>query len=178
MEKITFGSGCFWCSEAIFQRVEGVVDVRSGYAGGHVVNPTYPEVCTGDTGHAEVVEVTFDPLLVTFEELLGIFWKTHDPTTLNRQGNDVGTQYRSVIFYHTKAQQQLAEAYRDRLTQAAIWENPIVTEISPISDFFAAESYHQDYFNQNQKQPYCNFVVVPKVEKFKALFPEKLKKTQ
>lgn len=175
MEKATFGSGCFWCTEAVFQRLKGVSAVVSGYTGGHVENPTYEEICTGTTGHAEVVQIAFDSDVISYEELLEVFWNTHDPTTLNRQGNDVGTQYRSAVFYHDEQQQQKATAYKLQLSEAGTWPNPIVTEISPLGKFYSAENYHQDYFNQNGNQPYCSFVVRPKVEKFKKVFSEKLK---
>ena len=171
----TFGSGCFWCTEAIFQNVDGVEKVESGYSGGKVKNPTYKEVCSGLTGHAEVVQLTYDPKKVSFDELLEIFWKTHDPTTLNRQGNDEGTQYRSVIYYHDEQQKKLAEQYKQKLSDAGAFDQPIVTEISPYSTFYKAEDYHQNYFNQNGDQPYCRFIIQPKVEKFKTVFKDKLK---
>lgn len=171
----TFGSGCFWCTEAIFQNVDGVVKVESGYSGGKVKNPTYKEVCSGLTGHAEVIQLTYDPGVVSYDELLEIFWKTHDPTTLNRQGADVGTQYRSVIFYHDDTQKQLAESYKDKLDKSGAFDNPIVTEISPFTVFYKAEDYHQNYFNLNGNAPYCAFVIQPKLEKFKKVFAEKLK---
>jgi peptide-methionine (S)-S-oxide reductase len=175
-ETTTFGSGCFWCTEAIFQQVKGVVSARSGYMGGKTKNPTYKEVCTGLTGHAEVVQIVFQPDVISFDELLEIFWKTHDPTTLNRQGNDVGTQYRSVVFYHNETQKEKATAYKNKLNAAGIWENPIVTEISPAVEFYIAEDYHQDYYKFNaDKNPYCSLVITPKVEKFKKVFEEKLK---
>ncbi|MEQ8906556.1 peptide-methionine (S)-S-oxide reductase MsrA [Ekhidna sp.] len=175
MEKATFGSGCFWCTEAMFQRLKGVSNVKSGYAGGTTKNPTYKEVCSGKTGHAEVIQVEYDPNVISYEELLEVFWKTHDPTTLNRQGNDVGTQYRSAIFYHNESQKELAEAYKFKLTQAEIWSDPIVTEISALNDnFYPAETDHDNYYNDNSSQPYCAFVVAPKVEKFKKVFAEKL----
>lgn len=175
LDTATFGSGCFWCSEAIFERVKGVHKVISGYAGGNVEKPTYEQVCTGKTGHAEVCQITFDPSIVSFEELLKIFWKTHDPTTLNRQGADAGTQYRSVIFYHSDEQKKLAEHYKLELDKSGAWENPIVTEISPLTKFFPAEDYHQNYFANNPTQGYCSFVIAPKVEKFEKVFKEKLK---
>ncbi len=175
LQIATFGSGCFWCTEAIFQDVDGVEKVVSGYMGGHVKNPTYKEVCTGKTGHAEVLQVTYDPEKVTYEELLEIFWKTHDPTTLNRQGNDVGPQYRSAIFYHTDEQKKLAEHYKEQLTAAEVFDQPIVTEITPASVFYKAEDYHQNYYNLNGDAPYCAFVIKPKVEKFRKVFKEKLK---
>lgn len=175
LELATFGAGCFWCVEAIFQRVEGVEKVASGYSGGHVKNPSYKEVCLGTTGHAEVCQLSYDPSVVSFDELLEIFWKTHDPTTLNRQGNDVGPQYRSVVFYHNDNQKQLAEKYKHELDKSGIFDNPIVTEISPYETFYVAEDYHQNYFNENGSQPYCSFVIQPKVDKFKKVFKEKLK---
>jgi len=176
LEKATFGSGCFWCTEAIFERLEGVRSVVSGYAGGSVENPTYDEVCTGTTGHAEVTQITFDPKVISFDELLEVFWKTHDPTTLNRQGNDVGPQYRSVIFYHNEEQRNLAENYKMELDKAGAWENPVVTEISPLTNFYPAEEYHQEYYENNPNQGYCAFVIAPKVEKFEKVFKDKLKK--
>jgi peptide-methionine (S)-S-oxide reductase len=171
----TFASGCFWCTEAIFQNVDGVEKVVSGYMGGKVKNPTYKEVCTGQTGHAEVIQLTYDPKKVTYDELLEIFWKTHDPTTLNRQGADVGTQYRSAIFYHNDDQKQLAEKYKKKLTEANVFDQPIVTEITAASVFYKAEDYHQNYYNLNGDAPYCSMVIQPKVEKFKKVFKEKLK---
>jgi peptide-methionine (S)-S-oxide reductase len=176
LQKATFGSGCFWCTEAIFEELKGVHSVVSGYAGGNVINPTYEEVCTGKTGHAEVTQITYDSSLITYDELLEVFWKTHDPTTLNRQGNDVGTQYRSVIFYHNDEQKQLAEKYKSELDKSGAWDNPIVTEISPLTNYFPAENYHQDYYNNNPNQGYCAFVIAPKLEKFKKVFKDKLKK--
>jgi peptide-methionine (S)-S-oxide reductase len=175
MELATFGSGCFWCSEAIFEKVNGVESVVSGYSGGKVKNPTYKEVCTGNTGHAEVVQITYNPKIITFKDLLEIFWKMHDPTTLNRQGADIGTQYRSVIFYHTDKQKEIAETYKKKLNEANIYKNPVVTEISPFESFYKAEDYHQEYYENNKAQPYCSFVITPKLEKFKKVFKEKLK---
>jgi peptide-methionine (S)-S-oxide reductase len=172
----TFGSGCFWCTEAIFQDVEGVTKVVSGYMGGKVKNPTYKEVCSGLTGHAEVIQVSYDSSTISYPELLEIFWKTHDPTTLNQQGADVGTQYRSVVFYHDDEQRLLAEKYKNQLDKAGAFSNPIVTEISPASTFYVAEDYHQNYYNLNGKAPYCTFVIAPKLEKFREAFGEKLKK--
>lgn len=174
MEKATFGSGCFWCSEAMFKRLKGVQAVKSGYSGGTVDDPTYEQVCSGETGHAEVVQVEYDPTVITYQELLEVFWKTHDPTTLNRQGNDVGTQYRSVVFFHNDDQKEISTAYKNKLEEAKIWSDPIVTEISPLNNFYEAEGYHDDYFSRNGNQPYCAFVVAPKVEKFKKVFAEKL----
>jgi peptide-methionine (S)-S-oxide reductase len=176
LETATFGSGCFWCTEAIFERVNGVVSVISGYSGGSVDNPTYEEVCSGTTGHAECTQITFDSSIVSYDELLEIFWKTHDPTTLNKQGNDVGTQYRSVIFYHNNEQKQKAEYYKNKLTEEKIWEKSIVTEIAKFEKFYPAEDYHQEYYENNPNQGYCSFVITPKVEKFEKIFKDKLKK--
>ncbi|MCC9165390.1 peptide-methionine (S)-S-oxide reductase MsrA [Pontibacter harenae] len=175
MDIATFGNGCFWCTEAVFQQLEGVEKVESGYAGGHVENPTYKQVCTGNTGHAEVLQITYDPQKITYDELLEVFWETHDPTTLNRQGNDIGTQYRSVIFYHNAEQKQLAEKYKEELEASGAFADPIVTTIEPLPEYYPAEDYHQNYFNQNGFQPYCSFVVRPKVEKFRKVFKNKLK---
>jgi peptide-methionine (S)-S-oxide reductase len=173
----TFGSGCFWCTEAVFQNVEGVEKVESGYSGGKVKNPTYKEVCSGLTGHAEVIQVHYDTTKVSFEELLEIFWKTHDPTTLNRQGADEGTQYRSVVFYHNEEQKKLAEKYKAELDKSGAFDNPIVTEISPYTEFYKAEDYHQNYYNLNGNAPYCSYVIQPKLEKFRKVFKHKLKKS-
>jgi peptide-methionine (S)-S-oxide reductase len=175
LQIATFGSGCFWCTEAFFQDVDGVEKVVSGYMGGQVKNPTYKEVCSGLTGHAEVLQVTFNPEEVGYDELLEIFWKTHDPTTVNRQGNDVGTQYRSAIFYHNDEQKQMADRYKEQLNAAEAFDQPIVTEITPASVFYKAEDYHQNYYNLNGDAPYCAYVIKPKVEKFKKVFKEKLK---
>ena len=176
LQKATFGSGCFWCTEAIFENLNGVHSVVSGYAGGQVLNPTYEEVCTGTTGHAEVTQITYDPSVITYDELLEVFWKTHDPTTLNRQGNDAGPQYRSVIFYHNDEQKKLAEKYKAELDKSGAWDKPIVTEISPLTNYFPAENYHQDYYSNNPNQGYCAFVIAPKLEKFRKVFKDKLKK--
>lgn len=176
LDTATFGSGCFWCTEAIFERVNGVVSVISGYSGGNIANPTYEEVCEGTTGHAECTQITFDPSIISYDELLEIFWKTHDPTTLNRQGNDVGTQYRSVIFYHNNEQKQKAEYYKQKLTDEKIWDKPIVTEITKFEKFYPAENYHQEYYENNPNQGYCVYVITPKVEKFEKIFNDKLKK--
>lgn len=172
----TFGSGCFWCTEAIFLNVDGVKKVESGYTGGHVKNPTYKEVCSGLTGHAEVIRLTYDTNKVSFDELLEIFWMTHDPTTLNRQGADEGTQYRSAVFYHNDEQKKLAESYKQKLDKSGAFSNPIVTEITAASEFYKAENYHQNYYNLNGSAPYCQFVIQPKLEKFKKVFKTKLKK--
>jgi peptide-methionine (S)-S-oxide reductase len=177
-ETATFGAGCFWCVEAIFSRVEGVLGVEPGYSGGHVKNPTYKDVCTGTTGHAEVCQIVFDPSKISYPELLKIFWETHDPTTLNRQGNDVGTQYRSVIFYHTEEQKKIAEEMKARLNREGIWDNPILTGIVKFEAFYPAENYHNDYYENNPDQPYCSFVITPKVEKFEKAFKNYLRKDE
>lgn len=176
LETATFGSGCFWCTEAVFERVRGVESVVSGYAGGTVENPTYSQVTSGNTGHAEVTQIKYDPNLINFAELLEVFWKTHDPTTLNRQGADVGTQYRSVIFYHNEKQKELAEKYKKELDESGAFNDPIVTEISAYTNYYPAEDYHQDYYYENPAQPYCSFVIAPKLEKFEKVFKDKLKK--
>jgi peptide-methionine (S)-S-oxide reductase len=175
-DTATFGAGCYWCVEAIFQRLNGVISVESGFSGGHIKNPSYREVCTGTTGHAEVCQITFDPNVIGYDELLEVFWKTHDPTTLNRQGNDSGTQYRSVILYHNDQQRIRASQYKEKLEKAGIWNDPIVTEIVPFVAFYKAEDYHQDYYNQNASKPYCTFVITPKIEKFEKVFHDKIKK--
>ena len=177
-EVATLAGGCFWCLEAVFDDVKGVEQVDSGYSGGNVPNPTYRQVCTGTTGHAEVVQITFDPQLISFKELLQLFFTVHDPTTLNRQGPDVGTQYRSAIFYHTPAQKAIAEQVIKEMTAAQIWPSPIVTEVTPFSAFYKAEDYHQEYFKFNGEQPYCRAVVAPKVAKFRKQFRERLKGAQ
>lgn len=175
-DTATFGSGCFWCTEAIFQQLNGVLKVESGYSGGARPNPTYDQVSSGATGHAEVTQITYDPSVITFEELLEVFWKTHDPTTLNRQGADAGTQYRSAIFYHNEAQKQLAETYKAKLDASGAWDNPIVTEISAFRAFYKAEDYHQNYYNNNKRAPYCTFVIGPKLEKFEKVFGKRFAK--
>lgn len=175
-DTATFGAGCFWCVEAVFQQLKGVHSVVSGYSGGHTKNPGYKEVCTGTTGHAEVCQISYDPSLISYTELLEVFWKTHDPTTLNRQGADIGTQYRSVIFYHNAEQKVLAEEMKSRLDAAGIWKDPLVTEIVPYTEFFKAEDYHQEYYFENTSQPYCSAVITPKLEKFRKVFADKLKK--
>ncbi len=169
-EKATFGAGCFWCVEAVFQEVEGVKDVVSGYSGGDIKNPGYREVCTGRTGHAEVVQVTFDPEAVSYKQLLLIFFRTHDPTTMNRQGNDIGTQYRSVIFYHDEEQRKMAQDVKQEMNESGKWKNPVITEISLFKGFYRAEEYHQDYFKKNKDQPYCRIMIAPKLEKFHDIF--------
>lgn len=177
-ELATFGNGCFWCTEAIFQRLDGVGKVVSGFSGGHVENPTYEQVCTETTGHAEAIQITYDPEVISYETLLEVFWKTHDPTTLNRQGNDIGPQYRSVIFYHNPEQKKLAEFYRKKLDEERIWDRPIVTEITAYTRFWPAESLHQDYYDRNPSKSYCRVVITPKVEKFEKIFKDRLKKRQ
>ena len=176
LETATFGAGCFWCVEAVFKMLDGVQQVESGYMGGLTDNPTYEDVCTGTTGHAEVIQITFDSDKISFKDLLEVFWKTHDPTTLNRQGNDRGTQYRSAVFYHSDEQKQLAEKYKQELNEAEAFPNPIVTEITEVSKMFVAEDYHQNYFALNQSNPYCRAVIPPKLEKLKKVFGDKLKK--
>ncbi len=171
----TFGAGCFWCVEAVFQELEGVVAVKSGYTGGLLPNPTYEQVCSGRTGHAEVCQITYDPQLVSFDELLEVFWKTHDPTTLNQQGADRGTQYRSAVFYHDQEQKELAEKYKRKLDESGAWRRPIVTEITLFKKFYPAEKYHDDYFRRNPNAGYCRAVIVPKMEKFRRAFRDKLK---
>ena len=178
IEKATLGAGCFWCIEAIYKRLEGVEKVQSGYSGGTIENPTYREVCEGRTGHAEVCEIKFNPEIISFQEILDVFWKIHDPTTLNRQGNDVGTQYRSVIFFHTNTQKILAEASKNELSINGYYEKPIVTEISACKIFYPAENDHNSYFELHREEPYCRLVVLPKVEKFKTTFAHKLKKAE
>jgi peptide-methionine (S)-S-oxide reductase len=175
LQKATLAGGCFWCTEAIFQAIKGVKSVKSGYIGGKTQNPTYMEVCNGDTGHAEAIEVEFDADEVSFDELLLIFFKTHDPTTLNRQGNDVGTQYRSAIFYHDDKQQQQAEAMIKKLTEERVFNKQIVTQVVPATDFYVAEDYHQNYFADNHTKPYCMFVIQPKMNKFARDFTQKIK---
>lgn len=175
IDTATFGTGCFWCTEALFERLNGVKNVVSGYAGGSVENPTYEQVSTGTTGAAEVCQIAFDPTVISFEELLKVFWEVHDPTTLNRQGNDIGTQYRSVIFFHNKQQEDLAREYKDRVDKSGAWDNPIVTAIEPYSTFYEAENYHQDYYINNMRQPYCQYVIKPKMDKFEKAFEDKLK---
>lgn len=176
-ETATLGGGCFWCTEAVYKEMKGVVEVLPGFSGGHIKNPAYREVTTGRTGHAEVVQITFNPKEVSYEEILEVFFLTHDPTTLNRQGNDVGTQYRSAVFYHNDEQKASAELAIRTLEQERVYDNPVVTEVTPFEVFYEAEDYHRDYFANNRNQPYCQFVVAPKVEKFRKQFREKLKDT-
>jgi peptide-methionine (S)-S-oxide reductase len=173
-DTITLGAGCFWCVEAQLQLLEGVVSVKSGYAGGSVKNPSYREVCTGATGHAEVVQVVYKPEVLSTDALLAAFWQSHDPTQLNRQGNDVGTQYRSVIFYHTDAQRVLAEAYIKKLNDEKVYDKPVVTQVQAMPVFYEAEDYHQNYYRLNSEQGYCQYVIQPKLEKFKKVFKDKL----
>jgi peptide-methionine (S)-S-oxide reductase len=175
LQTAVLGGGCFWCLEAVFDRLKGVSSVESGYMGGHVENPSYRQVCNGDTGHVEVVRVTFDPRQASFSDVLDVFFTVHDPTTLNRQGNDVGTQYRSVIFYTSEEQYREAKKKIDELNAERLWPGPIVTSLEPAGKFFVAEDYHQEYFTNNGNQPYCQFVVAPKVKKFQQKFAEKLK---
>ena len=174
-DTATFATGCFWCTEAIFQELKGVLKVTSGYSGGTIKNPSYEEVCSGVTGHAECLNVIYDPSQISYDELLEVFWESHDPTSLNRQGNDVGTQYRSAIFYHDAAQKEKAEEYKAKLDKSGAYNKPIVTEITAFSNFYPAENYHQDYYRLHGTQPYCTFVIRPKVEKFEKVFKDKLK---
>lgn len=174
-DTATFGTGCFWCTEALFEQLKGVVSVASGYSGGTVKNPSYKDVCTGTTGHAESVQIFYDPAVISYVQLLEVFWKTHDPTTLNRQGNDVGTQYRSVIFYHNEKQRSIAVKYKKELDASKAYPAPIVTEIVKYTKFYVAENYHQDYFNLHGEEPYCRYVIEPKMEKFKKVFKDRLK---
>jgi len=175
-DTATFGTGCFWCTEALFEQLNGVLKVTSGYSGGHVKNPTYKEVCTGETGHAECVQVVYEPNKITYDELLEVFFKVHDPTSLNRQGADIGTQYRSAIFYHNEEQKQKAEYYKAELDKSGAYDKPIVTEITPFTKFYPAEDYHQEYYENNKNSnPYCSIVIKPKIEKFQKVFAKKLK---
>jgi peptide-methionine (S)-S-oxide reductase len=174
-EMATFAAGCFWCVEAQYQQLNGVKKVESGYIGGHVDNPTYKQVCTGETGHAEACNIYYDPAIISFDELLAAFWVAHDPTQLNRQGNDVGTQYRSAIFYHNDEQKKKAEEYKKKLNEEHAYNNDVVTEIVPYTKFYKAEDYHQNYYNNNPNQGYCQFVVKPKMDKFNKVFKDKLK---
>jgi len=176
LDTITLGGGCFWCLEAVYDRLEGVRDVVSGYAGGHIPDPTYHQVCSGNTGHAEVVRVTFDPAVVSLADVLRIFFTIHDPTTKDRQGADVGPQYRSAIFYDSPEQKQIAEQVIAELENESVWDDPIVTEIAPLDTFYPAEDYHQEYFDRNGYQPYCQVVIAPKVAKFRSRFADRLKR--
>lgn len=175
LKEATFGAGCFWCVEPIFERLQGVQSVEVGYAGGDTPNPTYEEVCTGNTGHAEVTRVTYDPEVISFDELLEVFWHTHNPTTLNRQGADVGTQYRSAIFYHDEGQKAIAEKSLEKTEQSDLWEDPIVTKIEPLKNYSKAEDYHQKYYEKHKNGPYCDAVIQPKIQKLKREFGDKLK---
>ena len=176
LDTATFGAGCFWCVEAVFQNLKGVHSVVSGYAGGHVKNPTYEQVCSDTTGHAEVSQIMYDPKQISYDELLEVFWKSHDPTTVDRQGNDVGSQYRSVIFYHNDEQKKIAEHYKKELSASGAFDAPLVTQIQPYNTFYKAEDYHQNYYNQHGFQPYCMFVIKPKVDKIQKIFKDKMKK--
>nr|WP_297820795.1 peptide-methionine (S)-S-oxide reductase MsrA [Segetibacter sp.] len=177
-DTATLGAGCFWCVEAVFQQLEGVLKVTSGYSGGHVKNPTYEQVCAKTTGHVEVAQIVYDPSKITFDDLLQVFWKTHDPTTVDQQGNDRGPQYRSVIFYHNNEQKKLSDHYKEELDKSHAWPNPIVTTIEPLKNFYVAEDYHQNYYNSNRDQMYCRYVIQPKLEKFEKVFKDKLKKSK
>jgi peptide-methionine (S)-S-oxide reductase len=174
-EKATLGAGCFWCVEAVYQQLKGVKSVTSGYAGGHVKNPSYKEVTNGNTGHAEVVQIQFDPKIISYSEILDVFWKTHDPTTLNRQGPDIGPQYRSVIFYHNEKQKQMALESKEKMDQSGYYRDPIVTKIEPYQNFYVAEDYHQDFYKNNPNQPYCKFNIDPKMEKLQQQFGKYLR---
>jgi len=175
LNTATFGGGCFWCVESAFSQLKGIVEVHSGYAGGTIEQPTYEQVCSGNTGHAEVVQLTFNPAEISYRELLEVLFSIHDPTQLNRQGNDIGTQYRSVIFYHNESQRQIAEEFLAEVTRDNLFDAPVVTELSPLSNWFAAEQYHKDYYARNPEQPYCAAVIAPKLKKFRATFAAKLK---
>ena len=177
-DTATFGAGCFWCVEAVFQQLDGVLKVTSGYSGGHVVNPSYEQVCSKKTGHVEVARIVHDPAKINFDELLQVFWKTHDPTTPNQQGADVGPQYRSAIFYNSEEQKKKSEDYKAELNKSGAWSKPIVTTVEPLKTFYVAENYHQNYFNSNPDQMYCRYVIQPKVEKFEKVFKDKLKKNK
>jgi peptide-methionine (S)-S-oxide reductase len=176
IETATFGNGCFWCTEAVFQQLEGVEKVTSGYSGGHVENPTYEQVCGKKTGHAECLKIDYDKNKISFDELLEVFWATHDPTTLNRQGNDSGPQYRSVIFYHNNEQKEKAERYKTALDKSGTFDKPIVTAIEPFANFYDAENYHNDYYKNHSSQAYCYFVIKPKMDKLNKVFADKLKR--
>ena len=175
LEKATFGGGCFWCTEAVYLELKGVVDVKPGYSGGYVTNPTYEQVCTKTTGHAEVIQIAFNPEIISYSEILEVFFMTHNPTTLNQQGNDVGPQYRSAIFYHSEKQKEIAEKVIQLFTEEQVYDQPIVTEITAFDKFYPAEDYHVNYFARNKNQGYCQFVVTPKVEKFRKIFKDKLR---
>lgn len=175
-EVATLASGCFWCSEAIFLRLDGVLSVEPGYAGGDVPNPTYNQVCSGTTNHAESIQITFDPSIISFKTLLDIFWNTHDPTTMNRQGNDIGTQYRSAIFYHTPEQREIAEKTKMEIAQCGVYKDSIITEITPFKNFYNAEAYHKNYYSNNEFNPYCNYMILPKIQKLLKKYKKNIKK--
>jgi peptide-methionine (S)-S-oxide reductase len=175
IDTAIFGAGCFWCVEAVFQQLDGVLKVTSGYSGGHVANPTYEQVCSKNTGHVEVCRIVYDPVKITFDQLLEVFWKTHDPTTPDQQGNDRGPQYRSVIFYQNEEQKRLSEEYKAALNKSGVWSKPVITSIEPLKNYYEAEDYHQNYFNANPDQLYCRYVIQPKLEKFEKVFKDKLK---
>jgi peptide-methionine (S)-S-oxide reductase len=177
-DTATFGAGCFWCVEAVFQQLDGVLKVTSGYSGGHVVNPTYEQVCSKKTGHVEVAQIVYDPAKITFDELLEVFWKTHDPTTIDQQGNDRGPQYRSAVFYNSEEQRKKSQEYKAALDKSGAWSSPIVTTIEPLKNFYVAEDYHQNYYNNNGDQMYCRYVIQPKLEKFEKVFKDKLKSSR
>ena len=173
-ETATLAGGCFWCTEAIFKRLKGIISVKPGYAGGNIENPSYEQVCTGKTGHAEAIQIEFDSSIIPFEKILEVFWHTHDPTTLNQQGNDIGTQYRSAIFYHDEKQKEEAQISKEELVKERVYKNPIVTEIIPFTNFYEAENYHKDYYDRNKEYPYCNFVIDPKIQKLMREFSVKI----
>jgi len=174
-ETATLAGGCFWCTEAIFKRLKGIISVKPGYAGGNIENPSYEQVCTGKTGHAEAIQIEFDSSIIPFEKILEVFWHTHDPTTLNQQGNDIGTQYRSAIFYHDEKQKEEAQISKEELVKERVYKNPIVTEIIPFTNFYEAENYHKDYYDRNKEYPYCNFVIDPKIQKLMREFSKDIK---
>ena len=176
VELATLAGGCFWCTEAIFNKIQGIKSILPGYTGGRIKNPSYEQVCSGNTGHAEAVQIQFDPKIISFEKILDIFWNTHDPTTLNRQGNDVGTQYRSAIFYHNNRQKEIAEKSKNVLNEKQVYRNPVVTEITSFNDFFAAEEYHKNYYEKNSNEPYCSFVISPKIRKLSQKYGDEIKK--
>lgn len=177
-DTATFGAGCFWCVEAVFEQLDGVLKVTSGYSGGHIANPTYKEICTKKTGHVEVCRIVYDPSEISFDQLLEVFWKTHDPTTPDQQGNDCGPQYRSVIFYHNQEQKNLSEEYKIQLNRSGAWSKPVITSIEPLKNYYEAEDYHQNYFNANPDQLYCRYVIQPKLDKFEKVFKDRLKKSK
>lgn len=178
IESATIGGGCFWCMEAVFQRLRGVENVISGYSGGVITEPSYEQICSGQTGHAEVCRINFDRAMINYQTILNVFWRVHNPTTLNRQGNDIGTQYRSVVFYHNEDQRQIAEFWKERNEETGLYNHPIVTEISPLINFYPAEKYHQNYYNQNPQQSYCQIIIQPKLEKFLHEFADKIHESE